>query len=225
MIRGAQRRTATWVATLVALALTIAVGVVAWSPWDDGPTPVTAIATELPPSTERSDVPEPTSTGSEAVSKPTMPSVSGSSVQISDLALAAELDPIRFEGSVLNPPADVSRAGIWSDGADLAADGTTPTVIAGHVSDNNDRPGEFRKLWEAETGMIATTVDAAGHEREWQVTTVETFGKDSLPRELFLPGERRELVLITCADRTQYDNGRFHYEDNLVVRLVPVDAA
>lgn len=146
----------------------------------------------------------------------------GPRIEIEDVGLVAPLDPIRFEGSVLNPPEDVRRAGIWSDGAALDAAGTSPTVITGHVSDPSDRAGEFLKLWEVEPGDRATTVDAEGATRTWQVVDVRHVAKDDLSRTEFLPGDERVLRLITCASREGGDSGAFHYADNLIVDLRPV---
>lgn len=152
---------------------------------------------------------------------PTVPVSPGTAVAVPAVGLDVSLEPMRFEGSVLDPPADVARAGLWVDGAGLAKDGNQPTVIAGHVSDGRDRPGAFRHLWDVRPGMIATTRDAAGALRSWRVVEVRRFHKDQLPRAVFLPGSGRKLRLITCAERVE-SGGRFHYTDNLVVDLVPV---
>lgn len=148
----------------------------------------------------------------------------GEAIAIPDVGLDAKLDNISFEGNVLDPPSDVSRAGLWAEGAPLAAEGTQPTVIAGHVSDNSDRPGAFHKLWDVKDGMIAVTRDADGKVRRWRAVKEEVFAKDALPRSAFLAGSERYLRLITCAARKSYGNGNFHYQDNLVVTFVPVNA-
>ncbi|HWU33144.1 MAG TPA: class F sortase, partial [Marmoricola sp.] len=151
-----------------------------------------------------------------------LPGVNGPTVMISSVGLVAGLDPISFVGNVLSPPPDVRRAGIWSAGASLEVGGLMPTVIAGHVSDDNDNPGEFRKLWRVRSGMIAVTRDDAGHLRRWRAVLEQVFAKDALPRSLFLPGNRRVLRLITCAARESLSGGHFHYQDNLVVTFIPV---
>lgn len=148
--------------------------------------------------------------------------VSGPAVMISSVDLDAGLDPINFVGNTLTPPSDVQRAGLWAGGAPLAASGVMPTVIAGHVSDDSDNPGEFRKLWNVRTGMIVVTRDAAGHLRRWRAVKEQVFSKDALPRSLFLPASQRVLRLITCADRESLAGGHFHYQDNLVVTFVPL---
>ncbi|WP_198020215.1 class F sortase [Nocardioides sp. J54] len=149
------------------------------------------------------------------------PATTGPRLELAAVGLSAPLDPIRFEGSVLEPPEDVSRAGIWTDGLPLAADSAGPTVVVGHVSDRADRAGEFLKLWDVEPGDTAVTVDEAGARRTWRVTAVRQVPKTELSREEFLPGVDRVLRLITCA-RRERDGGGFHYADNLLVDLVPV---
>lgn len=154
-----------------------------------------------------------------------VPDGSGSAVAIPAVKLDAFLEPIHFEGSVLNPPEDIQRAGLWEDAAALAATDKQPTVIAGHVSDNSDRKGEFSKLWKAKRGDIAVTRDENGKLRYWRAVKIKIYDKAELPRAIFLPGPERTLRLITCAARKVLPGGRFHYEDNLVVDFVPVEAS
>ncbi|WP_215814415.1 class F sortase [Pimelobacter sp. 30-1] len=122
---------------------------------------------------------------------------------------------------MLSPPDDVRRAGIWSDGAPLADDGRSPTVITGHVSDRTDRAGAFLALWDVQVGAVAVTVDEDGAERRWRVVGVRHVAKDALSRAEFLPGTERRLRLITCASRQSGTGGAFHYADNLIVDLAP----
>lgn len=165
----------------------------------------------------------------QAQARPPAPAVpleamDGPGIVAEQVGLSAPLDDIRFEGSVIAPPDDVSRAGIWIGGAKFGDGGLEPTVLVGHVSDDSDRPGAFKAIWDLEPGMIATTRDAQGREREWRVVGSQRYEKDRLPRSLFEPGDERVLRLITCDQRTERLGGGFHYEDNLVVDLVPVDA-
>lgn len=146
----------------------------------------------------------------------------GPRIVIGAVGLRAPLEPIRFEGSVLSPPEDVARAGIWADGAALADGGLAPTVITGHVSDDADHAGEFLKLWDVRPGTVARTVDDHGAVRRWRVVDVRHVPKDDLSREEFLPGDERVLRLITCASREGGSSGAFHYADNLIVDLLPV---
>lgn len=151
----------------------------------------------------------------------TAPIAKGTAVSIPAVGLDAGLSPIRFQGSVFNPPADINRGGIW--GAKLGATKPSTTVLIGHVSDPHDRPGAFKRIWDAQRGMTGTTRDAKGRIRTWKVAKIWQTPKESLPRSVFLPGKKRVLRLITCYDRITYSSGRFHYRSNLVVEMTPVD--
>ncbi|MEH3033930.1 MAG: class F sortase [Aeromicrobium erythreum] len=151
------------------------------------------------------------------------PRTEGAAVALAAVGIDAPLDPIRFRGSVLDPPSDVHRVGWWADGTDVAsARGDRPTVLAGHVSDGRDRPGAFASLHDVRVGMTVVTRDADDRVAVWRVARIRTFAKDELPRETFLPAGRRVLRLITCDTRVVRPDGRFHYEDNLVVEAEPV---
>lgn len=133
--------------------------------------------------------------------------------------LSAALRDVAFRGSTLRPARHPRVAGLWSAGAGLAALVGT-TVIAGHVSDNRDRPGAFHGLRRLRIGEQLRTVDSSGSVRRWRVVQVRTFDRRKLPRSLFAQRVQRKLTLITCTDRVATAGG-FHYRKNLVVEAEP----
>lgn len=143
----------------------------------------------------------------------------GTQVQVGAVGLRARLTPVRFHGDTLSPPDSLSLGGVWADGASLdALVGTT--VLLGHVSDDHDAPGAFRRLLGVRRGdQIRTT--AAGTTTRWRVISVRSVPRDRLPRALFGQQVRRRLVLVTCTDEVHYPNGGFHYRRNLVVEAAP----
>lgn len=140
-------------------------------------------------------------------------------VQIGAVGLDASLTSTRFHGSDLRPPSDIRIGGLWADGAGLTAVAGT-SVVVGHVSDDHDRPGAFKRLWGVRRGAVVTTRDHGATTR-WRVVSVATVDRGRLPRSVFSQALARRLVLITCADRVTH-GGYFHYTSNEVVVAVPV---
>jgi hypothetical protein len=138
---------------------------------------------------------------------------------VSRVGLDTTLSPTRFRGAELVPPGDIRIGGVWADGAALDAVAGT-SVVVGHVSDNHDRPGAFRRLWGVRPGTTITTRER-GVTTTWRVTTVDKVAKGHLSRTLFTQGLARRLVLITCANRVTH-GAYFHYTANEVVVAVPV---
>jgi hypothetical protein len=141
-------------------------------------------------------------------------------VRIGSVGLSAAVSPVRFHAATLTPPS-VTTAGWWADGAHLdALVGTT--VIAGHVSDDHDRPAPFSHLRQARVGAIVTTTSARGTTTRWKVTSIASYDRRHLPRTLFAQHLARRLVLITCTDKVTYRDGGFHYRRNLVLTALPL---
>jgi hypothetical protein len=140
-------------------------------------------------------------------------------VRIDRVRLDARLAPTRFRGSELPPPSDIRLGGLWAGGASLDAVAGT-SVVVGHVSDDHDRPGAFRRLWSVRRGTVVATRDH-GATMRWRVTSVRKVARGHLDRRLFSQSLGRRLVLITCADRVTH-GGYFHYTSNEVVVAVPV---
>lgn len=134
--------------------------------------------------------------------------------------VGATLESVGFRGTTLPAPHERRRAGMWDGSVPLSSLVGT-TLLAGHVSDDHDRPGAFHGLTRVRVGQQVTTVDASGAVRRWRVVRVRAVDRHHLPRNLFLQGIARRLVLITCTDRVTLPGGRFHYRKNLVVEAVP----
>ncbi|GAB7007560.1 hypothetical protein JCM18899A_50350 [Nocardioides sp. AN3] len=140
-------------------------------------------------------------------------------VRIPRVGLSTTLTPTAFRGSELPPPANIGIGGVWSGGASLDAVAGT-SVLVGHVSDDHDRPGAFKRLWGVHRGTVVMTRDH-GVTTKWRVTTVTKVRKGHLRRGLFAQSMARRLVLITCTNRVTH-GGYFHYTSNEVVVAVPV---
>ncbi|NGZ99842.1 class F sortase [Nocardioides sp. W3-2-3] len=134
--------------------------------------------------------------------------------------VAATLESVGFRGATLPAPHERRRAGLWDGSVPLSSLVGT-TLLAGHVSDDHDRPGAFHGLARVRVGQQVTTVDASGAVRRWRVVRVRAVDRRHLPLSLFLQEVARRLVLITCTDRATLPGGGFHYRKNLVVEAVP----
>ncbi|MEV5002305.1 class F sortase [Nocardioides sp. LML1-1-1.1] len=141
-------------------------------------------------------------------------------VVVPTAGVGATLESVAFRGATLPAPHERRRAGLWDGSVPLSSLVGT-TLLAGHVSDDHDRPGAFHGLRRARVGQRVTTVDASGAVRHWRIVRVRAIDRRHLPRSLFLQGIARRLVLVTCTDRVSLPGGGFHYRKNLVVEAVP----
>lgn len=141
-------------------------------------------------------------------------------VVVPTAGVGATLESVAFRGSTLPAPHERRRAGLWDGSVPLSSLVGT-TLLAGHVSDDHDRPGAFHGLTRARVGQRITTADSSGAVRHWRIVRVRAVDRRHLPRSLFLQDISRRLVLITCTDRVSRPGGGFHYRKNLVVEAVP----
>ena len=109
----------------------------------------------------------------------------------------------------------------WVNKSAAPSDLIGTTVIAGHVSDNRDRPGALFTLHKIRRGQIIELVGPAGVQR-FKVTAIKTYSRNrALPASLFDTTAAHRLALVTCTDKVVH-GGYFHYTKNLVVIATPV---
>ncbi|MFT4262093.1 MAG: class F sortase [Nocardioides sp.] len=143
-------------------------------------------------------------------------------VSLRAVGLSTTLARVDFHGSTLTPPHAISTAGIWAAGATPdAVVGTT--VLVGHVSDDHDRPGAFKRLQRARRGQVIELTPPAGRTSRWRITRIRAVDRTKLPRGIFAQDLERRLILVTCTDKVTYANGAFHYTKNLIVYAEPAD--
>ena len=97
------------------------------------------------------------------------------------------------------------------------------TIVAGHVSDLQDRPGAFGRLNSAQPGDVISYRGTDGQVHRFKVTRTATYDRErALPRRLFRTTGAHRLVLISCTDRATYPGGGWHYRKNIVVTATPI---
>lgn len=125
-------------------------------------------------------------------------------------------------GNAMSLPENLSRVGRLSTTRSLhAAAGST--LLAGHVTWNGENAALYY-LGAVRPGASVRTWDGAGRRIDWAVTSVELFGKQALPDEIFAGDGPRRLVLVTCGGPlVRRADGTWSYEQNIVVTAVPMD--
>lgn len=109
----------------------------------------------------------------------------------------------------------------WVNKSAAPSDLIGTTVIAGHVSDNRDRPGALFNLHKIRRGQVIEIVGPNGVQR-FRVTAIRTFSRNrALPASLFDTTAAHRLALVTCTDKV-VRGGFFHYTRNLVVIATPI---
>lgn len=115
-------------------------------------------------------------------------------------------------------PEPPSTVGWWAPGP-LAGSTSGAAVLAGHVDTAEAGLGALAVLREVAPGEEVVVRGTDGRELRHVVTERREYRKADLPPDLFTadgPG----LVLITCGGA--FDEAAGRYEDNVVVRAVPV---
>jgi len=141
----------------------------------------------------------------------------GGTLRIPSLGIRAPVDAVGLDGTAMAIPDDPTRVG-WLDTTAGDRDLIGSSVLAGHVSDEHDRPGALARLHLVEPGAAVLWTDARGHLRRYRVLRWQVFARSGgLPATLFEAQGPHHLQLITCADRVTTGTGGFHYRSNLVV--------
>lgn len=127
---------------------------------------------------------------------------------IIDLGLTAD--------GALETPTDFDLAGWWAGGT--VADESGPTVIVGHV-DDQDGPAVFFRLQELEQGDTIIVVDALGRETSFTVVDKGLYDKASFPTDrVYGDSDSPILRLVTCGG--EFDRSERSYESNWVIYAV-----
>lgn len=142
-------------------------------------------------------------------------------IRVPQIGVDSLVVPVGLEedGAMEVPPAEL---GGWYEYGPRAGSPEGSTVIAGHV-DQDDRRGIFYDLRGVEVGAEVEVLDDTGTWRRYSVTERFQVDKDELPiDELFRTRGPHVLTLITCGGA--FDRTGRSYEDNIVVRAVPIPA-
>jgi len=137
-------------------------------------------------------------------------------IEISAIGVHASIMNVGMaaDGTVDVPPPD--RAGLagWYDrGPSPGQRG--PAVLLGHVDSAASGPAVFYRLGDLRPGALVEVRRRDGSTAEFDIDSVERFGKDSFPTQrvygrLDYPG----LRLITCGG--SFDRASGHYTDNVI---------
>jgi len=117
-------------------------------------------------------------------------------------------------------PEDPARIG-WYRFGPAPGDSTGSAVLGGHVDSTRHGVGPLARLAAVQPGSRLAVTTADGSRVLYRVTDVERIRKAALPTDaLFSPDGPPRLVVVTCGGRYLPDAGG--YEDNIVVRAIPV---
>jgi len=175
--------------------------------------PITTTTTAVAPVVEV--VPPPVPEPAPTVPPPGVPT----RILIPALGIDDPVIPVGLEedGAMEVPPAEL--AGWYRYGTAPGSDRGS-AVIAAHV-DHEDQPGVFLELARLEVDSEVTVIDDAGVASSYRVIERWQVDKDLLPvDELFRSGGDPVLTLITCGGA--FDRSARSYDDNIVVRAVPI---
>lgn len=146
-------------------------------------------------------------------------------VQVPSVRIDAPVQVQGIAGTQMTLPSDLSRLGLLSTTAPLAATDEGSTLVAGHVSYQGSNGAMFY-LGLTRPGQTVRTWDETGALTEWVITDVRLFRKEALPDEIFQPtGVQRQLNLVTCGGQLyRTSTGYWHHDSNIVVTAVPLEA-
>jgi hypothetical protein len=140
------------------------------------------------------------------------------SLTIDDLSISsAVVRPVGVEpdGEMEVPPAD--EVGWYRYGPRPGDEGSS--VLAAHIAYGGE-DGVFRHLADLPSGATLTVAYADGTTRQFQVTEVANYPKDSLPPSTWTREGPATLSLITCGG--EFDESTGHYTDNVIAHTTPV---
>jgi len=139
---------------------------------------------------------------------------------ISSRCVDAPLVAVGITHNAVDIPANVHVVG-WYQNTPSPNASAGSTVIVGHVNYYTQGAGAFYQLWFVKPGAIVK-INYQGHLHSWKVVSTQYIDKGHLPWSLFASSGKRYLTLITCGGILQHSAAGWHYNDNVVVRAVPV---
>ncbi len=205
----------------VAAVAAVVLALVWWSDWPGGSTPADVDVSVSSPHPSGDDAATPPRTpagparrassdlGSEAPVSARLPS--GAAVPIRSVSTRAN--------GVLDVPDDIRTAGWWRGGARLG-DPFGSTLLAAHVDSTTQGLGPYVELLSVRAGQ--RVVVTSTHLRQaFRISSLRLVPQGSLAGEpqIYAPGGRRRLTLVTCAP--PYDAARGGYQNLAVVTATP----
>ncbi|WP_158585515.1 sortase domain-bontaining protein [Kitasatospora sp. SolWspMP-SS2h] len=144
-------------------------------------------------------------------SQPAGPPPTPTALDIPDIGLHADLDPLTTDGNgVLQPPDRPDRAGWYT----TAATWQSPLVLTGHVDYPHTGPAVFYHLGDLRPGQRVTLTTTDHHNRTYTVDAVRSYAKDDFPtQQVYGPTSTPQLRLITCGD---WDDQAHAYRANTI---------
>lgn len=95
-------------------------------------------------------------------------------------------------------------------------------LIAGHVSWNGEK-GLLHDMAYLKAGELAYITDEKGHRQAFQLKTLTTVKKSSLPQEIWATTGPKQLVMVTCGGSIyRTSSGALHFDSNVISTFVPV---
>ncbi|RNL60655.1 DUF11 domain-containing protein [Nocardioides marmoriginsengisoli] len=143
-------------------------------------------------------------------------------LQFGGLGITAPVQTVGVKRGTMTVPGNVRRLG-WLRSSAAIGEAIGTTVIAGHISDQRDRPGAFWRLSKAKVGQVVKIKDGAGKVHRYKVTGKRTYPRSKkLPASLFSTTGSARMLLVSCTGKVTRPGGGFHYTKNLVVTAVPI---
>jgi hypothetical protein len=141
-------------------------------------------------------------------------------VRVPALGIDAPVDPADIDvvHGVLDAPKSIGRTGWWRDGVTPGARAGA-VLITGHVDSAEGGIGAFFALRRARAHSRVDVVAASGRTFAYDVVSVRTYRKGTVPTSIFSRRGRARLVLVTCGG--PFDRASGHYRDNVVLTAVP----
>lgn len=128
------------------------------------------------------------------------------------LNISAPVVTVGKVGTRMAVPGDVHKVG-WYRPTARPGEEIGTSVIAGHVSDEHDRPGA---LWRLKNARRGQTINVG--RQSYRISKVYTRPRsEDLAKDLFATTGAHRLVLVTCTGKRTNPDGTFHYTKRLIV--------
>lgn len=149
------------------------------------------------------------------------PPIRANSWRASSLAAQASFAPVRATESGEVPLPD-APGGSWDDRSAPAGSPTGSTFLAGHVNHSSGRLSPWGRLHDLEPCAPIEVADSNGGIHTYRVTDLYVVPQERLKDLTALVAKTGppRLHLVTCSgpEVSEVADGRFDYQDNLVVR-------
>jgi Sortase domain len=159
--------------------------------------------------------PLPTSTGPTAVGPATVRGALPIKLTLPAVDITSNIERVGADNQVLQIPSKLGVVGWWQDGVGVGA-GRGTVVLVAHVDSPTGGAGPFAQAENLKPGDAMTVTDYADQQHQYQLASVTTYKKETLPYDrIFSQTGPERVAMVLCGG--DYDSETGVWDSNVLL--------